>query len=84
MHRATTLVCKGQRVFVHGLSGAVGYAVMTLCLLEGAEVYGTASERNHDALRRLRHLTDHGPTPEAFTFKQRFAAPDDPGEPDAA
>jgi hypothetical protein len=30
----------------------------------------------HDALRRLRHLADHGPTPEAFTFKQRFPAPD--------
>ena len=24
---------------------------------------------------RLRHLTEHGPTAEAFTFKQRFAAP---------
>ena len=29
-----------------------------------------------DALRRLRHLTEHGPTPEAFTFKQRFPAPE--------
>ena len=28
-----------------------------------------------DAERRLRHLDDHGPTPEAFTFKQRFPAP---------
>jgi NADPH:quinone reductase-like Zn-dependent oxidoreductase len=48
-----TKVTKGKRVFVHGLSGAVGYAIMTLCLLEGAEVYGTASPRNHDALRAL-------------------------------
>ena len=28
-----------------------------------------------DAFRRLRLLADHGPTPEAFTFKQRFAPP---------
>jgi hypothetical protein len=28
-----------------------------------------------DARRRLQHLDDHGPTPEAFTFKQRFPAP---------
>lgn len=28
-----------------------------------------------DALRRLRLLADKGPTPEAFTFKQRFASP---------
>jgi hypothetical protein len=28
-----------------------------------------------EAERRLRHLADHGPTPEAFTFKQRFPAP---------
>jgi hypothetical protein len=29
-----------------------------------------------DAERRLRHLHEHGPTPEAFTFKQRFPPPD--------
>lgn len=28
-----------------------------------------------DALRRLGLLDDHGPTPEAFTFKQRFEPP---------
>lgn len=28
-----------------------------------------------DALHRLRLLADHGPTPEAFTFKRRFPAP---------
>jgi len=31
----------------------------------------------HDALARLRTLTDHGPTPDAFTFKQRFPPPDE-------
>ncbi|KAH6693942.1 chaperonin 10-like protein [Plectosphaerella plurivora] len=63
VHRATTLVGKGQRIFIHGMSGAVGYAVMTLCLLEGAEVYGTANERNHEALRAL------GAHP--FTYKDK-------------
>jgi hypothetical protein len=29
-----------------------------------------------DAARRLRHLASHGPTTEAFTFKQRFPPPD--------
>jgi len=28
-----------------------------------------------EAFRRLQLLADHGPTPEAFTFKQRFAPP---------
>jgi len=40
----------GQKVFIHGLSGAVGQGLVALCLLRGAEVYGTASERNHAAL----------------------------------
>ena len=30
----------------------------------------------HEALGRLRRLSDLGPTAEAFTFKQRFAPPD--------
>ncbi len=29
-----------------------------------------------EANERLQHLRAHGPTPHAFTFKQRFAAPD--------
>ncbi|KZL81557.1 zinc-binding dehydrogenase [Colletotrichum incanum] len=44
-------VTAGQRVFIHGVSGAVGYALMKLSQLQGAEVYGTASERNHEAAR---------------------------------
>jgi NADPH:quinone reductase-like Zn-dependent oxidoreductase len=43
----------GQRVFVHGLSGAVGGALLTLAKLQGAEVFGTASPSKHDAIRRL-------------------------------
>ena len=29
-----------------------------------------------EAMRRLSHLEQHGPTPEAFTFKRRYPAPD--------
>jgi len=53
----------GQRVFVHGLSGAVGYALLVLCRALGAEVFGTASERNHAALREL------GATPFVYSDK---------------
>ncbi|KAL6904204.1 GroES-like protein [Trichoderma evansii] len=44
-------VSEGQRVFIHGISGAVGQAIMYLSLLQGATVYGTAAERNHAALK---------------------------------
>lgn len=54
-------VSKGQRIFVHGLSGSVGYAVMKLSQLVGAQVYGTASERNHQAIREA------GGTPFVYT-----------------
>lgn len=56
-------ISKGSKVFVHGMSGAVGYGLMVLCQLRGAEVYGTASERNHAALREL------GATPFVYTNK---------------
>jgi NADPH:quinone reductase-like Zn-dependent oxidoreductase len=36
-------VTRGQRIFVHGLSGAVGTALLHLGQLRGAEVFGTAS-----------------------------------------
>jgi synaptic vesicle membrane protein VAT-1 len=61
-------VTKGQRVFIHGVSGAVGYATMKLCQLRGAAVYGTASERNHEALR------EHGVTPFVYTNKDWIGA----------
>jgi len=62
VHRSAH-VQQGQRVFIHGMSGAVGRALLTLCQLAGAEVYGTASERNHVALRKL------GATPFVYTDK---------------
>lgn len=59
----TAKVSKNQRVFVHGLSGAVGQAVMSLSQLQGATVYGTASERNHEELNKM------GAKP--FTYKDK-------------
>lgn len=67
VHRAAK-VTKGQRVFVHGLSGAVGYALLKLCKLQGATVYGTASARNHDSLREL------GAEPFVYTDKKWIEA----------
>ena len=43
-------VRRGQRIFVHGLSGAVGTALLHLAQLRGAEVFGTASASKHAAL----------------------------------
>jgi NADPH:quinone reductase len=43
----------GDTVLLHSASGAVGWLVSQLALLRGARVIGTASERNHDALREL-------------------------------
>ncbi|GJC99168.1 Zinc-binding dehydrogenase [Colletotrichum higginsianum IMI 349063] len=70
-------VTAGQRVFVHGVSGAVGYAVMKLCQLQGAEVYGTASERHHEAARA------QGATPFVYTDKEWMRAVKDAGGADA-
>jgi len=49
----TAKVERGQRVFVHGVSGAVGYAIAALSRLQGAEVFGTASESKHSMLAEL-------------------------------
>ena len=43
----------GQRVFVHGLSGAVGGALLSLALMEGCQVFGTAAAGKHEELRKL-------------------------------
>lgn len=43
----------GQKIFVHGLSGAVGGALLSLGAVQRAQVYGTASEAKHEELRKL-------------------------------
>jgi synaptic vesicle membrane protein VAT-1 len=52
LHRAAQ-VKSGQRIFVHGLSGAVGQALLALGKIQGAEVFGTASRGKHEELRQL-------------------------------
>ncbi|KAL9597510.1 MAG: hypothetical protein Q9219_005092 [cf. Caloplaca sp. 3 TL-2023] len=56
-------VSAGKKVFVHGCSGAVGYALLVLCKLQGADVYGTCSEKNFDRIKAL------GATPFTYTDK---------------
>jgi NADPH:quinone reductase-like Zn-dependent oxidoreductase len=51
LHRAAH-VKGGQRIFVHGLSGAVGQALLALGKIQGAEVFGTASAGKHEQLRQ--------------------------------
>ena len=46
-------VKSGQRIFVHGLSGAVGQALLALGKIQGAEVFGTASTRKHEQLQQM-------------------------------
>jgi NADPH:quinone reductase-like Zn-dependent oxidoreductase len=42
-----------QKIVVHGLSGAVGGALLSLGRIQGAQVFGTASSSKHDELRKL-------------------------------
>jgi synaptic vesicle membrane protein VAT-1 len=56
-----------KRVFVHGMSGAVGHALTVFCksmLGDDVQVYGTASARNHEDIRRL------GVVPFVYTDKK--------------
>ena len=43
----------GHKIFVHGLSGGVGAALLSLGRIQGAQVFGTASLSKHDELRTL-------------------------------
>ncbi len=52
LHRAAR-VQPGQQIFIHGLSGAVGGALLALAQLHGVKVYGTASPAKHEELRGL-------------------------------
>ena len=52
LHRAAK-VQSGQKIFVHGVSGAVGGALLSLGQMQGAKVFGTASPGKHEELRKL-------------------------------
>ncbi|KAL8793213.1 MAG: hypothetical protein Q9195_004149 [Heterodermia aff. obscurata] len=66
-------VTSGRKVFVHGVSGAVGYAAMILAQRQGAKVYGTCSEKNHAAIKAA------GATPFTYTNKDWMQAMKDLG-----
>lgn len=69
-------VRSGERVLIHGAAGGVGSALVQLGGLAGLEMYGTASQHNHelvselgatpidyrteDFVKRMRSLTDNG------------------------
>lgn len=50
LHRKAK-VRRGQTILVHGANGGVGSILVQLALAEGVHVIGTASARNHEALR---------------------------------
>lgn len=52
LHRVAK-VKRGDRVLVHGASGAVGTALLQLGALEGLEMYGTASATKHELVSSL-------------------------------
>ena len=54
VHALTVIgVGAGDTVVVHGAAGGVGLMAVQLAIGAGARVIGTASERNHDDLRRM-------------------------------
>ena len=46
-------VRSGERILVHGAAGGVGTALLELGQLEGLEMYGTASEKQHPVVSSL-------------------------------
>jgi NADPH:quinone reductase-like Zn-dependent oxidoreductase len=44
---------EGERVLIQAAAGGVGTAAVQIAKVAGAEVYGTASARKHDAIRAL-------------------------------
>jgi polyketide synthase 12 len=62
----------GEKVLIHSAAGGVGMAAVQLALLQGAEVYGTASEGKWPALRKLGLVDDHIGTSRSLDFVQTF------------
>lgn len=52
MHRSAK-VSQGQRILIHAAAGGVGTALLQLGQLAGADMFGTASSRNHDLITSL-------------------------------
>jgi NADPH:quinone reductase-like Zn-dependent oxidoreductase len=52
MHEVAS-VRSGERVLIQGAAGGVGTALLELGRLAGLEMYGTASQRNHELVSRL-------------------------------
>jgi NADPH:quinone reductase-like Zn-dependent oxidoreductase len=54
-------VQSGESVLVNGAAGVTGALIVSLAVMRGASVIGTASPANHERLRRLgaRHLIDY-------------------------
>lgn len=57
----TLHIGEGDRLLVHAASGGVGHLAVQIAKVRGAEVWGTASAKNHDALRDLGvdHVIDY-------------------------
>lgn len=57
----TLHIREGSRLQIHAASGGVGHLAVQIAKARGAEVWGTASERNHEALRELGvdHVIDY-------------------------
>ncbi|MEV6932037.1 NADP-dependent oxidoreductase [Dactylosporangium sp. NPDC051485] len=69
-----TGVRAGETILVHGASGAVGISVLQQARLMGANVVGTAGERNFDLLRRAgAQAIAYGP---GLVDRVRVAAPE--------
>jgi synaptic vesicle membrane protein VAT-1 len=68
MLHSVVKVKAGQKMFVHGLSGAVGGALLGLGQIEGAQVFGTASAGKHNELRK------QGAIPFNYSTKNWIAA----------
>jgi NADPH:quinone reductase-like Zn-dependent oxidoreductase len=77
LHHAAK-VRAGQKIFVHGLSGAVGGALLSLGQMQGAQVYGTASSSRHEELRK------RGAVPFDYSTKSWISAMRELGGVDAA
>lgn len=52
LHRKVKLA-RGNSIFVHGASGAVGCLLTRLAVMDGVSVFGTASPAKHAAVRAL-------------------------------